>query len=110
MLRSGKTNGKADILTRMPNLVPFNQNNEGFKYQNRALLLPSHFEDDNIDYDPISYTRTSLVMRNQDLIISRKLNLNLTTKQLPVRAECLKEEVETLIAIWNIHQNTKLIL
>ena len=59
MYKSGKTNGKADFLTQMPNLVLNDQNDEGLKYQNCTLLSPRHFEDYIANLDAISRTRTT---------------------------------------------------
>ncbi len=42
--RSGKSNGKADALTRLPGSVPADDNDERWKHQKRALLSPKCFQ------------------------------------------------------------------
>ena len=44
MYRSGRSNSKADALTRIPNSVPADNQDEHRKYQHRALLSPECFE------------------------------------------------------------------
>lgn len=47
MYRTGKSNGKADALTRMPNSVPTDKEDERLKHQHRALLSPECFQSYN---------------------------------------------------------------
>ncbi len=42
--RSGKSNRKADALTRLPRSVPADDNDERRKHQKRALLSPEYFQ------------------------------------------------------------------
>lgn len=42
--RDGKSNRKADALTRLPNSIPTDSQDERRKQQHRALLSPGHFE------------------------------------------------------------------
>ena len=44
MYRTGKSNGKADALTRMPNSIPTDKEDERLKHQHRALLSPECFQ------------------------------------------------------------------
>lgn len=92
MYRSGKTNGKADVSTRIPNSVFTDRNNERLKPQNRALLLPGHFESYSANLNLISRTHATSGMRNQEPIISQELNLNLTIMSVSegkmVKGEC----------------------
>ena len=78
MYRSGKSNGKADALTRMPNSVPADRQDERQKHQYRALLSPECFQKYGAKPDSISQARFSAGLRNRQPIDSRELNSKLT--------------------------------
>ena len=78
MYRSGKSNGKADALTRIPNLVPADRQDKRQKHQYRALLSPECFQKYSAKPDSISQARFSAGLRNQQPIDSRELNSKLT--------------------------------
>ncbi len=69
MYMSGKTNGKTDTLTQMLNWVFINQNDKCLKHQNRMLLLPRYFEGYSANPNPISRTRATSGIQNQEPII-----------------------------------------
>lgn len=79
MYRSGKSNGKADALTRMPNSVPTDSQDERRKHQHRAVLSPECFQ----KYDTgFSADRES---EEGDNITDEQINA-LTDEDLPLYA------------------------
>ena len=74
MYRSGKSNSKADALTRMPNSVPADEQDERRKHQNHALLPPECFQKYSAKPDSISQASFSAGLRNRQPIEARELN------------------------------------
>ena len=77
MYRTGKSNGKADALTRLPNSVPTDKDDLRLKHQHRALLSPKYFQGYNptflADQEPSEEQINALI--DEDLPLYARITL-----------------------------------